>query len=410
MAKTKVIEFVTSVQDGGAETLVKDYALLMDKERFEVSVVVVHELDTSANWKRLRDGNIPIISLSSQDDLLKKVWRRVFWRKPQEPIRSEEVQEKPVLPGDTYEKPGVLRRCRNAVRNFYFGLKFLKVLRRTGATVVHGHLDVLCCLQAVSPFLKGIRLLHTCHALPELIYEGEEGAAARYLIRHNGLQLIALHDEMAAQMDDMFLGQKTAVIRNGIDMKRFLDPGVTKQGKRQEVGIPQEAFVVGHVGRFTPEKNHTFLVDVFREIVKKREDAYLLMVGVEDPSHVVEKLHRLGLQDRYQILTHRKDVNELLKTMDVFVFPSIFEGLGISLIEAQAAGLRCVASDHCPEEAFRTENCIRLPLEDPENWAEMALDLARKRETSLDLAEYDMNREIRRLESLYLNQSGENIN
>lgn len=409
MSKTNIIEFVTSLQDGGAETLVKDYALLMDKERFDVTVVVVHDMEASANLTRLREGGIRIIALSSQDDLLKRIWRRIFWRKEQTVIASEDVKEKPVLPGCTYEKPGFLRRCRNNVRNFYFGLGFLKVLRRTGATVVHGHLDVLRCLQMVSPFLKGIRLIHTCHALPELIYEGEEGLAAEYLIRHNGLQLVALHPDMAKQMDAMFPGQKTAVIRNGINMNLFREPGVTREAKRQALGIPADAFVVGHVGRFTPEKNHTFLVDVFAQIAQRKAGAYLLMVGVEDHTFVEEKLRDLGLQDRYQILTHRSDVNELLCTMDVFVFPSIYEGLGIALIEAQAAGIRCIASDRCPEEVFRTETCIPMPLEMPQRWAEAALDPAWKRDTVRDLDQYDMNREIRRLEGLYLGQLNDTI-
>ena len=96
--------------------------------------------------------------------------------------------------------------------------------------------------------------------------------------------------------------------------------------------------------------------------------------------------------------------------MDVFVFPSIFEGFGIALLEAQAAGLRCVASDRCPEEVFRSESCICLPLEDPLLWAEAALNPSRKQECSKDLMDYDMNREIRRLEQLYLGLLDQNEN
>lgn len=401
MAKTKVIEFITSVQDGGAETLVKDYALLMDREHFDVTVVVVHDMEGSANWHRLKEAGIPIIALSSQDDVLKKIWRRIFWRKEQTVLNAEDIKEKPVLPGDTYEKPGALRICRNNVRNFYFGLKLLKVIQDTGATVVHGHLDVLRCLQMVGPFLKNVRLFHTCHALPELIYEGEEASAANYLIRHNGLQLIALHDPMAKQMDSMFPEQKTVVIRNGINMHLFRNPGITKEEKREELGIPADACVVGHVGRFSPEKNHVFLVDVFREIKQKQKNAYLLMIGVGDTEYVTDKLNAYGLHDCYQILSHRKDVHELLAAMDVFVFPSIYEGFPLSVVEAQAAGLRCIVSEQIPEAVVRTETCIPLPLSEPERWAASALDREMIRSNPLDLYEYDMNREIRRLEKLY---------
>jgi len=401
MEKVKVIEFIQSVGDGGAETLVKDYARLINKDAFEVTVVVLHEVKDSANLQRLKESGIPVIALSAQDDKLKNLWRKVFWRKPEQDIRSEDVQEKPVLPGETYEETGILRRCRNYVRNLFFGLKFLRVVRQTKATVVHAHLDMLGCLQTVSIFLKKVKLFHTCHALPHLIYAGEEGNAARHLIQNNNLQLIALHAAMAEEMDTMFPGHKTKVIRNGVNIAQFQDPGVSREEKRRELSIPADAYVIGHVGRFTPEKNHSFLVDVFREIVKRQENAYLLMIGTADPSKVIEKIEGYGLQNRYQILSHRKDVNEILKTMDVFVFPSVFEGFPVSVIEAQASGVRCMISDQIPESVICTDHCIPLSLEHPEKWAEAALNPDLKQEKHQDLSDYDMNREIRRLEKLY---------
>lgn len=407
MEKVNVIEFIQTVGDGGAETLVKDYALLMDKERFQVTVVVLHDVADSANLRHLRSHGIPVIALSSQEDVLKKAWHKLFWRKQAARIQSEHVLENPVLPGDTYEQETPLRRVRNYARNLYFGLKFLKVQRQLGASVVHAHLDLLECLQTVAPALKGVRLFHTCHALPHLIYAGVEGRAARYLIDHNGLQLIALHSDMAKEMDAMFPGQKTVVIRNGVDFHRFQHPQTTGMEKRAELGTPEKAFVVGHVGRFTPEKNHGFLVDVFREIAKQEPNAYLLMIGAGDHRDTEDKLKEYGLGNRYQILSGRADIPELLAAMDVFVFPSIFEGFPVSVIEAQAAGLRCIVSDRCPEEVIRTDICIPMPLGNPEDWAQAALDRDRKREASKSLSDYDMNREIRRLERLYLGQPDE---
>lgn len=405
MSKTKVIEFILTLGDGGAETLVKDYALLMDRERFDVVVVVMHEIEDSANLQRLKEHDIPVIVLSTQDDILKKIWRRIFWKREQRVLTSEDVKEQPVLPETMEEKQGVVRIVRHYLRNLYFGLRFLKVVRQVKADVVHGHLEVLHCLRTVSCFLKKVRLFHTCHSLPELYYEDLEGAAARHLIRKNHMQLIALHTEMAKQMDQMFPEQKTVVVRNGIDLEKFRNPGISREEKRSELSIPQDAFLVGHVGRFTPEKNHPFLVEVFREIAKKDENAYLLMVGAGDHSHIDEKLHSYGLDGRYQLLSGRKDINELLAAMDVFVFPSVFEGFGIALLEAQAAGLRCVASDCCPDEVVRTKDCIVMPLEEPEKWSEAALNPNLKREIEQSLSDYDMKREIRRLEKLYLGQS-----
>lgn len=404
MAKTKVIEFMLNAGDGGAETLVKDYALLMDREQFDVSVVVMHEMEDSANLRRLKEHSIPVIALSSKDDILKKIWRKVFWKRQQNVLTSEDVKEKPVLPGTMEEKQGIVRLFSHYLRNLYFGLRFWKVVRQTKADVIHGHLEVLYCMGTVSWLLKGVRLFHTCHSLPELNYEGREGRAARHLICKNGMQLIALHSDMAEQMDAMFPEQKTVVIRNGIDLEKFRNPGVTREEKRRELAIPQDVFLVGHVGRFTPEKNHPFLVEVFREIAERTPNAYLLMVGAGDHSHIAQLLHSYGLEGRYRILSGRKDINELLAAMDVFVFPSVFEGFGIALMEAQAAGLRCIASDCCPREVVRTKDCIAMPLEAPEKWAQAAMDPNLQQSEDRPLKDYDMKEEIHRLERLYLGQ------
>lgn len=404
MAKTKVIEFILTMGDGGAETLVKDYALLMDREQFEVTVVVMHDIADSANLQRLRDHGISVVALSSEDSILKKVWRLLFWKRNQQTIDSESVKETPVLPGTMEEGSGWIHTLRHYLRNLYFGLRFVNILRKTGASVVHGHLEVLYCMKTVSWLLKGIRLIHTCHALPELVYEGREEHAARYLLRHNDLHLVALHEDMANQMNSMFPEQRTTVIRNGINLDMFRNPGISKAEKRKELAIPETAFLVGHVGRFTPEKNHPFLVEVFREIARKKENAYLLMIGAEDHSHIEKQLADYGLSDCCRILSGRKDIHELLAAMDVFVFPSIFEGLPVSMVEAQAAGLYCLISDRCPMAVVCTERCIPMPLENPECWATVALNADVRYIPERTLDDYDMKQEIHRLERLYLGQ------
>ena len=404
MEKTKVIELILTMGDGGAETLVKDYALLMNREQFDVMVVTVHDIADSANLQRLRDNGISVLALSSENDILKKIWRRVFWKRNQRVIDSDSVKEKPVLPGTMEEGTGWVHTLRHYLRNLYFGLRFVQIVHKTGATVVHGHLEVLYCLQTVSALLKGVRLVHTCHALPELVYEGRELRAAQYLIRNNDLKLVALHDDMARKMNAMFPQQKTVIIRNGINLDVFQNPGISRLEKRKELSIPEDAFLVGHVGRFTPEKNHVFLVDVFREIMKKRENAYLLMIGAGDHSHIEKSMYDYGLSDRYQILSGRKDINELLAAMDIFVFPSIFEGLPVSMVEAQAAGLRCLISDRCDPEVICTDRCIPMPLDNPENWAAAALDTTLRHTPEHLLSDYDMKKEICRLEQLYLGQ------
>ena len=135
--------------------------------------------------------------------------------------------------------------------------------------------------------------------------------------------------------------------------------------------------MIGHVARFVPMKNHTFLIDVMVEVVKRHPQAYLLLIGDGPLRETIEtKVHNVGLHDNVKFLGMRDDVPRLaLGAMDVFVFPSISEGLGLALVEAQAAGLPCIFTDIIPNEATVNEHLEhRLSLQSsPAIWAETAL-------------------------------------
>lgn len=367
MAHIKVIEYIPTMYDGGAETLVKDYALLLDRNRFDVAIVVTESSEDSANLRRIRQANIRVIPIYRHWNILVRGWNHFFGK-------------------------------------YYVPFRLKRILKREKPDVLHTHMLLLKNVCAISGFLKGTRLLYTCHSLPKRYFCGEnevEKQSAQYLIQHNNLQMIALHDDMASELNQMFAINNTQVIRNGVDFNLFRNVAVTRDQKRKELGIPCDMFVLGHVGRFADMKNHKFLVDVFRAVAQRKPNAYLLMVGAQDSTEIEEKLNGFGLQGRYKILRNRADINEIMQTMDVFVFPSKYEGLGIALIEAQVAGLRCVASDAVPVEAFRTDYAISLPLGNPEQWADVILDPDRKGEPHGALEDYDMNREIRKLERLY---------
>ena len=110
--------------------------------------------------------------------------------------------------------------------------------------------------------------------------------------------------------------------------------------------------VIGHVGRFNPQKNHEFLVDVFNEIHKKDKNTVLLLVGEGDLcSKIKEKVKLLGIEDSVKFLGVREDISDLMQAMDLFLFPSLFEGLAVVLVEAQAAGLKCITSTGVTEES-----------------------------------------------------------
>lgn len=149
---------------------------------------------------------------------------------------------------------------------------------------------------------------------------------------------------------------KYTFMGNSVDFTRYFS--VTEEevsSVRRELGIPESAKVLGHVGRFGKSKNHSFAVDVFKAYVDKYDkDAYMVFVGGGDVNvrtATEEKAKKLGLSDRVIFTGVRGDVPIVMGMMEVFVFPSIYEGLGIVLLEAQASGLNCVVSENIQPEA-----------------------------------------------------------
>ena len=168
------------------------------------------------------------------------------------------------------------------------------------------------------------------------------------------------------------------VIPNGIDTERFRRNDEVRRQVRADLGL-SDCFVIGNVGRLCVQKNQDFLLDVFAQVLKRRPDSRLLLIGTGEDNKQAEleaKAKRLGIEP-YVIFYGVSDrVEQLMWAMDVFAFPSVFEGLGIVAIEAQAAGLPVVASDCVPKEAVVTELIKRYPLGDPSAWAEYFLSAA----------------------------------
>ena len=157
--------------------------------------------------------------------------------------------------------------------------------------------------------------------------------------------------------------RKGRVIHNAIDTELFLYNEQLRVEMRDKLDL-SDSFVVGHVGNMTPQKNHSFLLDVFREVLKIRQDAKLLLIGDGYlRAQLEEKIEQLGLQQHVLLLGVQSNVFRYFNAMDVFLFPSLFEGLGIVLVEAQTSGLKCVYSDQVPMEAdCNTAQNIRLSL------------------------------------------------
>ena len=133
----------------------------------------------------------------------------------------------------------------------------------------------------------------------------------------------------------------------------------------------ENKYVVGHVGRFNEQKNHRFLIDVFSKMISIREDAVLLLVGEGAlKSDIQRSVKEKGISDKVIFTGQRSDANNLMQAMDIFAFPSLFEGLGMVLVEAQVAGLKVIASDSLPKEAQISKN-IKFIESDQNLWVKL---------------------------------------
>lgn len=164
---------------------------------------------------------------------------------------------------------------------------------------------------------------------------------------------------------------KVNFIHNGVDLNVYKYDEENRRKVRREFGIADEQLVVGHIGRFNQQKNHKFLIEVFAEILSQKPNALLMLVGDgEKKSEIKEQIKSLGIEESVIFAGIRSDVPALLSAMDVFVFPSFYEGMPNTVIEAQATGLPCVIADTITEEAGFTGLVVYLSLSvSPHEWA-----------------------------------------
>lgn len=180
---------------------------------------------------------------------------------------------------------------------------------------------------------------------------------------------------------------KVNFIHNGVDLNVYKYDEENRRKVRSEFGITDEQLVVGHIGRFNQQKNHKFLIEVFAEVLKQKPDALLMLVGDgEKKSEIKEQIKSLGIEESVIFTGIRSDVPALLSAMDVFVFPSFYEGMPNTVIEAQATGLPCVIADTITEEVNLTSIIQRLSLlKDKTVWREKALFLINIKDNNRNL-------------------------
>jgi len=242
--------------------------------------------------------------------------------------------------------------------------------------VVHGHMDSLGVFYLGAAKKAGIAV-RIAHAHTLIEGGGLKKQVRNFINRFYKIyatKLLACSEEAGRYM---FGRDYFTVVHNPIEVEKFkYDLKIRKQ-TRELLGL-ENSLVIGNVGRFAKEKNHKFLLDIFKEILVKRQDAKLLLIGKgETLEETMQYAESLGVKNEILYLGIRDDVNRLYQAMDIFVFPSVYEGLGIVAIEAQAAGLPTICSDKVPDSAKVTDLFCQLSLNDSKKtWSDKVISEA----------------------------------
>lgn len=211
--------------------------------------------------------------------------------------------------------------------------------------------------------------------------------------------------------DWMFGGKAYQLLPNAIAAEKYIYEEEKAKKIKKELDL-EKNIVIGHIGRFNPQKNHKFLIDIFEKCFEKNQKVRLMLIGDgEGRKEIENKVKERGLQDNVIFMGVRKDVPELLQAMDVFVFPSLYEGLPVTMIEEQAAGVPAVISDRVSEECIITKDLVKVEglEETPEQWAGEILKQVKisKRDRSEEIkkAKYDVETTAKWLEEYYLKKA-----
>lgn len=326
----RVLNLFTIMNRGGAETAVMNYYRRIDRDRLQFDFLV-HRDEPGA-----------------YDQEIRALGGRIF-----------------VAPRMTLTS---LHTYRSFVERFF--------LAHPEFRLVHSHMSELgyLALRAAHEADVPVRICHA-HNRPHGI---DRKSAARFVLKHACRSHITHHFACSLDSGAWLFGSRHMaslhLMKNAIDASAFAYDDLKRTTMRSSLGVTDE-FIVGHVGRFERQKNHSFILQTFKEILIRHPRSKLVLVG-DGPGRDQSEQHakRLGVSDHVLFLGVREDISELLLAMDVFVFPSLFEGLPVSLVEAQASGLTCFISDRISSDAVTTDHVQFVPLAlGPEHWASRVL-------------------------------------
>ena len=368
----RILNLFTIMNRGGAETMVMNYYRNIDRTKVQFDFMV-HRQERGA-----------------YDDEIEALGGKIY--------RMPPVQ------------PGHFREYKAKIKEFFHEHKEY--------SVIHSHMSELGYYVFREAKKRGIRCT-VCHAhnaphfKDETLIEKAKDIVRIYF--KNRIRKYTDHKFICGlEAGDWLFGKDSrdefVMMNNAVDAKRFSWSEQRAESLRDKFGL-SDKFVICHVGRFNPQKNHTFLINIFNEIYKKNSQAVLLLVGAGDlEGKVRQQVEEYGLNESVRFMGLRDDVDDILVASDVFLFPSLYEGLPVTLVEAQSSGIKCIVSDTITSDCRITGNIEAVSLEQSaESWADMVLRYADgydRKDTYSDIvdAKFDIRENAAWLEEFYLNE------
>jgi glycosyltransferase involved in cell wall biosynthesis len=363
----RVLQVFAQMNRGGAETMIMHLYRHIDRNKIQFDFIVHTEekcaFDDEIEQLGGRIYRIPRYS-GKNHFIYKRAWRDFFIKYPEYKIIHGHVR---------------------STASIYLG-----IAKRYGLiTIAHSH---------NTSSGKGFS------AIAKNILQHSIRYTADYLFACSRLAGEWLFGEKACMSEKFF------ILNNAIEAKKFIFNVNIRAKKRKEFQI-EDKFVIGHIGRFHTQKNHKFLIDIFEKVHDRNKNAVLLLIGDGELRNLIaKKVDALGLTGSVIFTGIRSDIPELLQAMDIFVFPSLYEGLPVTLVEAQAAGLKIIAADTITEEIKLTNLVDFVQLTDSTSyWAEKVLQYTYGYERTNAYSEickagYDVKENAKWLEEFYLNE------
>lgn len=363
MEPIRVLQVVTIMNRGGLETMLMNYYRKLDKSKIQFDFMT----------NRVERGHY--------DDEIEALGGKIYRLSP--------------------IKPGNYKKYFKELDNFFNKHKEYKV--------VHSHINENSGFVLKVAKKAGIecRIAHSHLSDLKFDYKYPFRVYARKNLKGNVSDYFACSERAGQWLFGKEISSlgKVTVLNNAVDTEKFKINNDIRDKVRMKLGV-EEKKVIGHVGRFNPQKNHEFLIDVFNEVYKKDKNTVLLLVGDGYlKEKIKEKVKKLNLEQGVKFLGVREDIPELMQAMDLFLFPSQFEGLAVVMVEAQAAGLKVITSTGVTKESDITNNVEFIDLsKGAEYWANAVINSDFEKKDSINMMikkGYDSTNNVKWLSNFY---------